>query len=308
MRREEYWLISTDHLEKQLLFKETEDFVVGMNYVAVWTFKCRVRVLAFVLMSNHIHLVAMCGRDSSSSFADCFKREYGRFLFNKYGDVEALRRNRVDIREVSLDGEALERAIAYVHMNSVAANICANSFDYPWGTGGCFFGKNSVMGIGGGGSGSGQGGGGVPGGRFIGEMSARERYRVLHTKADVPPGWVVCEMGYIIPSSYVQVELVEKVFRSPSRMNYFLRTSSKAKVKLENGDKGAPAFRDQVLREAVWDLCQTLFKKGSASELNEDQMVELLRQLKYRFSANAKQLARVTGLTYATAAALLDRE
>ena len=166
------------------------------------------------------------------------------------------------------------------------------------------------MGLGGGGScsGSGSGGGIVPGGRCIGEMSARERYRVLHTKADVPPGWVVCERGYIIPSSYVKVELVERVFRTPGRMNYFLMTSSKARVKLENGGQGAPAFRDQVIREAVRDLCQTLFKKESASELNEGQMVELLRQLKYRFSANAKQLARVTGLTYAAAAALLDRE
>jgi len=315
MRREEYWLISTAHLEKQLLFKETEDFVVGMNYVAVQAYKCRVGVLSFVLMSNHLHLVANCGRDAAVAFADGFKREYARYLNKKYGDVEALRRNDVDIREASVYDEGLERAIAYVQMNSVAANICATPFDYPWGTGGSFFGTESVM------AGSVTGRGDdlldcesvrgvppmIPGGRRLGEMSARERYRVLHSKADVPPEWIVCERGYIIPSSYVKVNLVERVFRTPGRFNYFLRTSSKAKLKLEMGDDCLPSFSDQVILAAVPELCRSLFKRGGVEGLNEDQMVELLRQLKYRFSSNAKQLARVTKISYKAAEALLDR-
>ena len=42
-------------------------------------------------------------------------------------------------------------------------------------------------------------------------------------------------------------------------------------------------------------------------ELSESKLVELLRQLQYRFSAGADQLARVTGLSYEQAARSLDR-
>ena len=42
-------------------------------------------------------------------------------------------------------------------------------------------------------------------------------------------------------------------------------------------------------------------------KLSESQLVELLRQLRYRFSAGADQLARVTGLSYEQAARSLDR-
>ena len=42
-------------------------------------------------------------------------------------------------------------------------------------------------------------------------------------------------------------------------------------------------------------------------ELSESQLVELLRQLRYRFSAGADQLARVTGLSYEQAVRSLDR-
>ena len=48
------WLITTDHLEEELWFRDEEDFSVGMNFVAIQTVCCpEVVVLAFILMSNH---------------------------------------------------------------------------------------------------------------------------------------------------------------------------------------------------------------------------------------------------------------
>ena len=39
----------------EVWFRNDEDFRVGMNCIAIIAFTCRVKVLAFVLMSNHIH-------------------------------------------------------------------------------------------------------------------------------------------------------------------------------------------------------------------------------------------------------------
>ena len=263
-----------------------------------------VSVLAFVLMSNHSHFVLCGSRESAETFMNGFKMVYSRYLQNKYGVREHLRGLTIDFKQIEGE-EALEWAIAYVQMNPVAANICMNSFDYPWGTGGSFFkpsngvneseyGVSSVEGV-------------SEKGRLLGSMSYRERFRLLHSRIDVPGLWRVCDEGFVLPESYVRKDVVESIFRTPRRMNYFLNNSSKAKHRIETADENIPAFRDQVILAAIPDLCQSLFRRRSVDELDDEQMVELLRQLRFRFSAGANQLARVTGLSYADAAKCLDR-
>ena len=285
----EIWLISTEHLEDSLLFRDSEDFCVGMNYVAVQAFKAGINILAFILMSNHVHFVAAGSYMQVESFINGFKGEFSRYLWKRHGLRELLRRNAVDIRPIPMDGEAPERSIAYVQMNCVAANICVHPVEYPWGTGATFFSQSKRH------------------GRPLKDLSARERYRILHTKADLPELWQINDNGIIIPESYVGVRFVESIFRTPKRMNFFLQNSSKAKQRMEMGEKCMPAFRDQVIIAALPDLCRTLFQKPSADTLNEDQMVELLRQLRFRFSSNVNQLARITGLSYEKTASFLDK-
>lgn len=285
-----YWLVTTEHLEDRLLFRDFQDFAVGMTYVALQALRSGVFVLAFILMSNHLHFVLMCPHEKAEAFINGFKMAYSRYLRSKYGSREHLRRLKVDFK--LLEGEeALEWAIAYVLMNPVAANICVSPFDYPLGTGSTFF----------------RGGGIIEKARCVSEMSARERMRVFHSRADVPGDWMVADAGYILPGSYVRKDMVEAIFRTPKRMQYFLNNSSKAKLRVEMEDANLPAFRDQVILAVLPDLCQSLFRRRGVQELSENQLVELLRQLRYRFSAGANQLARVTGLSYEQAARYLDR-
>ena len=309
-----YWLVTTEHLEDRLLFRDLEDFIVGMNYVAVQAFKCGVFVLAFILMSNHLHLLLFCSREKAEEFIQGFKTVYSRYLWKKYGSREHLRRLKVEVNPIHGD-EALEWAIAYIQMNPVAANICVSPFDYPWGTGRTFFRPSlkrddGAPGVDHGysnGDGITFGGGVTEHVRPLKAVSDREQARLLHSRIKLPQSWMVCDAGYVLPDSFVRKDIVEEAFRTPKRMSFFLHNSSKAKQRLEMADSNLPAFRDQVILAAVPDLCQSLFRKRSVEELTEDQMLELLRQLRFRFSAGANQLARVTGLSYDTAAKYLDR-
>ena len=54
------------------------------------------------------------------------------------------------------------------------------------------------------------------------------------------------------------------------------------------------------------DLYRSLFQKTSFDELNEKEQSELARQIRFRFSADVTQIARVCGISYAEAANLLD--
>lgn len=281
-----YYLITTEHLEDRLWFRDGEDFRVAMNYVAVAAFLSGVMVLAFILMSNHVHFVLACSREDAELFINTFKRLYASYFYRKYGVNELLRRNGVDIKEVNDCDESLERAIAYVLMNSVAANICFEPSGYPWGTGNVFFNDNPFP------------------GRCLGEFSGRAQMRMLKSNVMLPGDYKIGLGGYILPESYVQVKGVEALFRTPKRLGYFLRTSSKARQRLEGGV--APSFRDQNILSASEDLCHSLFRVNRISDLGVEQKTELLRQLGRRFSADLNQICRVTGIPYEEAARMLD--
>ena len=284
-----FWLVTTAHLLEGLWFRDESDFKVGMNHVAIVAATSQALVIAFILMSNHVHFVLQGTYEECLLFITRFKKLYGQYFSHKYGSKELLRRNDVDLKELRPGDESLERAIAYVQMNSVAANICLNANEHCWGTGNLFFNPSLVE------------------GEPVETLSLRARRNLLRSHIEVPSRYRVLPEGYISPASYVQVSFVESLFRTPKRMNYFLQNSSKAKRQSEFGENDAPAFRDQVLSAALQDLCRSTFHCAGVSELSDERKGELLRQLRYRFSANPNQLARVSGLSYEEISALLDR-
>lgn len=286
MKNRDCYLVSTDHLEDQIWFRDDADFKVGMNYVALIAAMMGIRILAFVLMSNHVHFVLEGTREEALAFITEFKRRYSKYVQRKYGIRKLLRSNGVDIRPVGLEEESLERAIAYVQMNCVAANICVHPLQYPWGTGACFF--NPVR----------------PGGTPVGRLSARARRRVLSSWAIPPQDFFLTDAGYVDPACYVDVRSVEQLFRTPARLNYFLRNSSKARLRLEGN--AMPSFRDQSILTAIPDLCRSLFRRSGVEELSPEQRGELLRQLRFRFSADVAQLSRILGIPYGETARMLD--
>ncbi len=288
LRKMNFYFITTDHLESAVWFRDDEDFKVGMNYVAIEADYTGVNVMAFILMSNHVHFVLECTREEACFFINDFKKRYSMYYQKRYGVKEFLRGNGNNIQEISLSEESFERAVAYTLMNCVAANICLNCVQYHWGTGSVYYNQQAEK------------------GKPISSFSLREQRKILHSSYRLPAKYMVGKDGYILPSSYVKVEFVEKVFRKPSRMNFFLQNSSKAKTRLSSDDN-IPAFRDQVIIFSIPDLCQSLFRKASLDELSDGQRAELLKQLRRRFSADLKQLSRVTGIDYSDAADLLNR-
>ncbi|MBQ9463161.1 MAG: hypothetical protein IJU68_05825 [Bacteroidales bacterium] len=281
-----FFLVTSDHFSDRLWFRDNEDFRVAMNYVAVVSYTLGANVLTFILMSNHVHFMLECTRSQAKLFADRFKTLYGRYYSGKYGSKEYFRLVKIDIREVYLEDESLKRAIAYVIMNSVAANICAYPNMYPWGTGDTFFNAIELN------------------GRALGELSYKTQCRLIRSNVKLPSHYRLSNDNFVLPSSYIPVKFVESVFRSANSFRYFLNNSSKARKHLDK--EAAPSFRDQIISESAKDLCYSLFRAKGIEQLNQQQMSELLRQLRFRFSADVNQLARVMGISYSEASDILN--
>lgn len=279
----DFWLVSTEHLEDRLWFKDEEDFKSGMNHVAILSATLPAQIMAFVLMSNHVHFVFGGCKDDTLDFVTRFKKRYSQYYRDKYSFKGLLSKNRIDIRELSFTNDSFERAVAYVQMNPVAANICIHPSGYTWGTGSSFF--YTVQ----------------SNRKTIANLSKADCLRLLHSRTPLPLHYIVNERGFIDPASYVNVEFVESIFRTPSRMNYFLNTSSKAKK-----ESGIPSFSDKLISLALRELCISVFNKQDLRELGENQTAEVLKQIRYRFFADPNQIARVCGFTYKEVTKLLD--
>lgn len=71
-------------------------------------------------------------------------------------------------------------------------------------------------------------------------------------------------------------------------------------------DSAVPSFRDQVINNAIQDLCHSLFRTDDFKSLNNEDATDLLKQLRWRFSADIAQLARITGLPYRQITAMIE--
>ena|SRR5579872_4202776 len=91
----------------------------------------RVRILGFCLMTNHLHLIAVPGREDS--LAILLRRVHGRYAqyYNiRSGRTGHLWQNR--FFACALDTEHLWAALAYAERNPVRAGLVASAGEYRW--------------------------------------------------------------------------------------------------------------------------------------------------------------------------------
>ena len=78
--------ITSSKLVSELLFRDEEDYIFGMNSLALILLSFpTVTVYAFVLMSNHIHLVLGGRKEDCEAYYDAVMHRLSLMLRRKYG-------------------------------------------------------------------------------------------------------------------------------------------------------------------------------------------------------------------------------
>ena len=268
--------VYTKGLEGNLIFRCREDYIVGMNYIAVCLSKCDVRIMAFVLMSNHVHFVVRGSYSEAMKFIDLYKRMVSRFISLKYGCRALLRRVLTSYDEISNVDDGLKKCIAYVLDNPVKAGLQCVPQGYEWSSARCYFSdidsfKNTVS---------------------AAQLSTRRLEVMLHSKERVPALCRLNDDGYICPKSYVDYQFVEKLFRKPKTFEFYLSTSASSRT----GKKDVLLFSDQVVKSAVGEILMNKYGCEAAGMLEDDMRDALVNDVRKVFNAPANQIARVLGL------------
>ena len=270
------YLFTTEHLERVLLFRDEEDFVQGVNTLAFATLLYPVKVLCYVLMDNHIHLLIIGKYEDCCAFYVWVLHRLARMLGEKYGISGILRIQSTDVQAVT-DREMLLNEVCYLLRNAYKARI-NGPYSYPWAPFECYF--NPYLPL--------LHGMPIPG--------VKEVKRQFGTHVKIPPDWEHIN-GRILNKCFVDYRTVEQMVGSS--LDFFdrlRRFDLESIVKQAHGIEEKLTFTDTEMQEKIRAVCNNELHVASHHQLERKDLLWLARTLARRFACPKKQITRLLGI------------
>lgn len=274
-----FWHLCTPGDLSGILFREKEDYVFGMNLVALCAAKFigRIRILTFQIMSNHVHLVLTGSRDDIVLFFGEFSRRLRRYLAsgNDISDYKGFAPNIFQIADLSY----LRNVIAYVNRNGYLIDAGSTPFSYPWGANTYFFNPIAKS---------------LPH-DSVGRLSVKSKRKLFRTHDFEIPDTYYMQGEYVSPLSYTYIDMAEDFYRNAH--HYFnlvsRRVETFSNIAKELGDR--ITYTDDELFTAVCSLSAKKFESAPRT-LDKYQKMEIAKELHFNYNASNKQIKRVLRL------------
>ena len=281
MEREKFYFhVCTDGNFLPWMFRDEEDFIIGVNRIAICTLSFRIRLLAYSLMDNHVHFILNGTHQECKKFIVKYKVLTSKWIKHKYKIPQYLNRIPTTIKKIS-DTEALMESIAYVDRNSIMAGFKGLPTSYPWGSAKYIYdfevNDNDSY-------------------RKIKDLTFRKQRIFTHSHCNIPEDWIIDSNNMIMPHQFIDRNLVIKLFSSPARYIYFISKKVEGKIDLELKDGERTFIPDKDLRVIVQDICFELYKTRELRRLDINSRINLAKQIRRRYSSSTKQIARMVHL------------
>ena len=131
-------------VNQHLIFEEDSDYQKFLYVLSDCKMKYDIKVYAYCLMDNHIHLLLNSPADKLSIFFQSLGTRFVRWYNNKYLRTGHLFQDRY--YSTSIESErAFLAAIVYIHNNPVKANMCRYPSEYRWSSCSAYYGKKNSL-------------------------------------------------------------------------------------------------------------------------------------------------------------------
>lgn len=269
------WHLCTDGNSQQIIFACEEDFCAAMNAMAIVFATTPVKLIAFILMNNHIHwIIAGEELDCMEAFTKFAKRM--RRYFKQKGRPEIL--DGFDCQLVAIkDLLQIRTEIAYVHRNMYVIRPDILPYNYKWSSGYIYYNRVAeeiAM---------------IP---FSQVPYAQKRQLFQGRILELPDNYKWT--GNHIPAiSFVDYRLGESFFRNAAE--YFVKIS---KIQEDHCLLVQQYGESQVLNyeegySVASSLGKNLFGNHIPSTLTSPQKNEVARKLKYDYKMANKQICSI---------------
>lgn len=279
-----YYHICTDGNAIPWMFQDDEDFIAGINRIALCILKNYVEIIAFILMDNHVHFVLYGTALQCKKFINSYKMLTGKWIHNKYGLKDYLRLLPTEMISIS-DEETLLNTLAYIDRNSIVAGYRCMPSEYPWGSARYMFRDKEYE--------YQQESDFNP----LAQLPLSKQRSLLKTRAKVPGEWYVDSRGMISPSSFMDFSRIENIFRTSTRYSYFLAKKLEGQVEMQLSKSRKVFIPDKELRQIVRKIAHDTYRTEDVRSLDVKSRLAIAKRLRYDYASTLKQISRMVCLT-----------
>lgn len=283
MEKRGYYHVCTDGNALSWMFQDKDDFIAGVKRIGICLVKVKLLLVSFILMDNHVHFILYGTIFECKAFINLYKRLTGTWIRNKYGINDYLRLLPSEIIRIR-DEENLLNTIAYIDRNAVNGGYQFMTNEYPWGSGRYVFRdskyseeKNLIR---------------------IGDMDAIRQRSLLKTRIRLPKEWLMNSDGMIIPCSFMDINRIERIFKTPVRYLYYLSKKLEGQIEIDMVQAKKTFIPDKEMRPVVKRLGMELFDCDDIRTLDVKSRLEIAKRLRYEYATTVKQISRMVYLDH----------
>lgn len=274
--RKGIFMFTSDHQLRLLVFRTEDDFMFGVNTLAIGTLKFKIHVLCYTLMNNHLHLLVMGRYEDCLAYFRWVLLRLAQMLKTRYGIKGVLKADSADVQAVT-DKDMFLNEVAYLLRNTYKAHI-DSPFSYPWAPFEVYF--NPYRDV-------------IRGERFPSLDAAK---RTLGTHADIPADWEHLN-GRVLNKCFIDYRTVERIIGTGLALFDRVRKFDlESVISQSHGIEEMLTFTDNEMQEKILAICNNELHVESHHQLGRKDLLRLARMLARRFSATKKQIARLLGI------------
>jgi putative transposase len=125
-------------IERREIYRDDRDRERFLSLLAVRVPRFEVSVLAYCLMTNHVHLAVQTGATPLQRFMKSLQTAYAQYFNRRHDRIGPLFAGRYKAFLVDRD-RYFQALIRYIHLNPVEARIVDRPGQYPWSSFGAYF-------------------------------------------------------------------------------------------------------------------------------------------------------------------------
>ena len=275
-----FYHLSTKPLENGVIFQDDDERKVAINLIALMTKETHVDILAFAIMSNHFHFIIKGELVDGIEFFRRLKKRLSNY-FARRG-----RSGVMDSVDVDPDTPAISsltqfrNEIAYVIRNPYVARTDVNLFAYPWCSGYLYFNPLLECLI----------------SKSVNDLSYKEKRDITRATDPVLDPEFRVRNGMIVPESFVNYKLVERLFTSAQKFLWWVLKNVEAQHEVASGLGEKVFLNDDELFVTAQQIARSQFGSDGVKELSIQQRKEVAVILKNKWNASNGQTARIAQL------------
>lgn len=274
-----FFHLHTEPIENDLLVQKDSDYIVINNLLAMSSMLTGSKILAFAIMSNHIHLILEGRLEGCMFFFEDFKIRFMNYR-SRHGGSSSIKNMKPGFTAIN-NLKQLRDEIAYVIRNPFVIREDVNPLAYRWCSGFLYF--NPMLDT-----------GGTP----LADLPVKQRREILFSRKDVQVNGSLLVNGTLInPCSFVDYHRAMDFFDNARQFVMWVFKNIEGQVEVSRRLGEIPRLNDEEILSLSFKLCRTLFSTNSMKDLSFTQKKQLALKLKNEYSASNGQIARCVNMS-----------